>query len=100
MVNDFKAKGVRIDAIGMQAHWQSNDDPDIATIEAAFKAYKNKSRLFWVLPDDEDAEKARFWGGSPLGLLPTAARVFTAYCSGALNSLFPGVPGVLCAVTP
>ena len=39
MVNDFKAKGVRIDAIGMQAHWQSNDDPDIATIEAAFKAY-------------------------------------------------------------
>ena len=39
MVNDFKAKGVRIDAIGMQAHWQSNDDPSIETIEAAFKAY-------------------------------------------------------------
>ena len=39
MVNDFKAKGVRIDAIGMQAHWQSNDDPSIATIEEAFKAY-------------------------------------------------------------
>lgn len=45
-------------------------------------------------------EKARFWGSSPPGLLLTAARVFTAYCSGALNSLFPGVPGVLCAVTP
>ena len=39
MVNDFKAKGIRIDAIGMQAHWQSNDDPSIETIEAAFKAY-------------------------------------------------------------
>ena len=39
MVNDFKAKGIRIDAIGMQAHWQSNDDPSVATIEAAFKAY-------------------------------------------------------------
>ena len=69
----------------------------LLTQEAEFK---NKSGYSGFSPTTKVLEKARFWGSSPPGLLLTAARVFTAYCSGALNSLFPGVPGVLCAVTP
>jgi endo-1,4-beta-xylanase len=38
MVHDLRARGLRIDAIGMQGHWRV-DSPDVEAIEASIVAF-------------------------------------------------------------
>jgi endo-1,4-beta-xylanase len=65
MVRDLKAKGVRIDGVGMQGHW-SLGGPSIKAIEEAIEAFAAAGVAVHITELDIDVlpRKAGMWGGA------------------------------------
>lgn len=65
MVRDFKARGVRIDGVGMQGHW-SIDGPSIEAIEASIIAFAEAGVQVHITELDIDVlpRKAGMWGNA------------------------------------
>lgn len=67
MVRDLKAKGVRIDGVGMQGHW-SLGGPSVKAIEEAIEAFAATGVAVHITELDIDVlpRKAGMWGGADI----------------------------------
>ena len=82
LVNDLKARGLRVDAIGMQAH-MGMDYPDIAEFEKSIKAFASTGAKVMITE----------WDMSALPTVNTGANVSdTAAYQAALNPYPDGLP--------